>query len=84
MDGAGSRTSFPISDGYENIHNIVNSYDEMVAVSNVTRVHGLSDGKFGHNDWINEDFRDNMFNLFENHQMYRYLESVDRDLVNEK
>ena len=84
LDGAGSRTSFPISDGYENIHNIVNSYDEMVAVSNVTRVHGLSDGKFGHNDWINEDFRDNMFNLFENHQMYRYLESVDRDLVNEK
>ena len=81
LDSADPGISFPISDGYENIHNIINSYDGVVAGANITRGHSISDGKFGHNDWIEKDYSDD---TLENHQMYRYLESVDCDLVSEK
>jgi len=75
----------PIKEGFENIHNIFNIYDEIASSSDFIRGSGLAgEGKYGHMDYYARDNRDNMLNKTENHEMYRYLEAVATAWVGEQ
>lgn len=82
IDALGTRGNvLPIAVGYENIHNIVNTYDNVIHSSDYIRnFETQGEGKYGHMDYFSQN---NQGNPSETHNMYRYLDAVATDQVNE-
>ncbi len=61
---------FPLHSGYQNIHNVINNFDDIIIFSNLIRAHGYSGvGKYGHMDLFSKNYGDN-------HKMLNYLNAV--------